>query len=366
MKMSVVPSTPYDLNLKFSSLFYTADAETRFKTNLHRAFTVERKRDLKVFEQIRLVSFFSERKLDRCLDFPKSYSRNLVLEFYANLSQDIALAHSPNFQKVFVRDQVVEFSPSKLNEFLGTPNEDLEEEIIDFNSAVKSITGRKLSKWTSVFSSTHLSRINVFLHQIIRTNWLPSTNASAVTKEHVALLYLLYEGKPFNLGKTIFDSIMRFAESPNSTFSFPHPALITSFLKAEGVTEIPGEIATPISEVFKRPQTMFSNHRFNDLADPVDGTPVVSTVVKPVVVISSRTSGQPSASTSNIPAIQAQIAIFKAQVNTLNAEIHGKQVQVAGLNKAIADLEASLSGSSQKGGDGAGSGCSFWGSRGTL
>lgn len=100
-----VPSSPFDLTRKFSSLFYTAEAESRFNTILHRSFIVERKRDSKVFEQLRLASFFTERNLDICLDFPKSYSRSLVLEFYANLSQDLALPHSPNFHRIFVRDK---------------------------------------------------------------------------------------------------------------------------------------------------------------------------------------------------------------------------------------------------------------------
>lgn len=114
-----------------------------------------------------------------------AFVKPIVLEFYANLERSIKNEGTPRFGQVFVRNQIVSFTPEAINEFFGTP--DVEDVVVfdDFDVMAKVLSGGIVKKWPGKkeqFLAATLTSLYSILHKLCASNWVPSGNNSVVTQ----------------------------------------------------------------------------------------------------------------------------------------------------------------------------------------
>ncbi|KAH6765117.1 hypothetical protein C2S51_016366 [Perilla frutescens var. frutescens] len=71
----------------------------------------------------------------------------VVSEFYCNLTRDMDNPTSENYQKVFVRGEMIEFSPRVINEHIGSIIEGKFEEIEDYGIVATELTDGEFDYW---------------------------------------------------------------------------------------------------------------------------------------------------------------------------------------------------------------------------
>lgn len=89
-----------------------------------------------------------------------------MIKFYANMEKEIRDPTSRKFEKVFVRNNVVTFSPAVINVFLGTSDIELEEPLVDYDAITLFLTGGKLTKWSKRLPSSRMTFLYGFLHNV--------------------------------------------------------------------------------------------------------------------------------------------------------------------------------------------------------
>ena len=124
-------------------------------------------------------------------------------------------------------------SPREIRKFLGIRKvssincSNLGDEI------ASTLTAGIVTKWVNRLQVSRLTTVYDVLHKIAIKNWLPTRNASVVTKPQAELLYQIGKGKKVDLGKLIFDKIMENVEKVVKGL-IPYPCLIYGVLVSQG------------------------------------------------------------------------------------------------------------------------------------
>lgn len=190
-----------------------------------------------------MSKFLKNRNLFGTITTALPYVQSIVLEFYANLEKYMYAEGFPRYGQVYVRGQIISFTPEAINEFCGTPNIQDIDVFNDLGELVKEITGGRLLKWFAypklLFAA--LTSLYIVLHKLCVTNWLSSSNTSIVTQPQAKILFQIGTGFSFSFGKWVFDSVTSFVESTAESWSFPFPYLVYSFLSSHEVEKLEAE-----------------------------------------------------------------------------------------------------------------------------
>lgn len=144
-----------------------------------------------------------------------TYVLKVVLEFYANLCQDISVVTSPNAFKNFVRGVTIDFSPSIINEFLEVKQHVGPSMVGALDLVASEITGGLYSGWPDnggIKASSLTYRYSI-LHKVAIRNWAPSTHNSQVHKDLAVLLYQIGTNGSLDFGLHVFNHVINHAES---------------------------------------------------------------------------------------------------------------------------------------------------------
>ncbi|XP_039129087.1 uncharacterized protein LOC120265276 [Dioscorea cayenensis subsp. rotundata] len=202
-------------------------SEKKFESVEGRGVVVERMIDEGAFEKYGLTELLQQRSLYKSATFPESYSLSLVQEFYSNL-----LPSDKDITRVYVRGKWIPFTPACLNRFLEFKPEvkgNFEEGLELNEEVLKEITGGRTESW-GVDSQ----------HPPLR----PTPHNSSIVKELALLLFAIGTGKKFNLGRLIFQNIVKEADGSNSSTSLGYSALLSQYLLQHGVQLRKGEAIT--------------------------------------------------------------------------------------------------------------------------
>lgn len=160
----------------------------------------------------------------------------VVSEFYCNLTKEADDPDSEDYHKVFVRGELLEFSPELINEFLGCTVEGEFEEISDWSVVSKELTDNKFEVWPhnpQTIPASKLTQIYRALFKILIHNWMPSKHRAAVTQAQGRFLYHIGTGRKFNFGKFVFDKLISGAESSIVKGLMCYPSLIYGIIKKQ-------------------------------------------------------------------------------------------------------------------------------------
>ncbi|XP_039115831.1 uncharacterized protein LOC120251358 [Dioscorea cayenensis subsp. rotundata] len=244
--------------------FYDKASKKKFESVEGRGVVVERMIDEGAFEKYGLTELLQQRSLYKSATFPESYSLSLVQEFYSNL-----LPSDKGITRVYVRGKWIPFTPTCLNKFLEFKPEvkgNYEEGLELNEEALKEITGGRTESWgveTRLPASTLTAKYNV-LYRLGIQNWLPASHNSSIVKELALLLFAVGTGKKFNLGRLIFQNIVKEADCTSSSTSLGYPALLSQYLLQHGVQLRKGEAVTAVKKL-KISQKLFSLGKKIDL-----------------------------------------------------------------------------------------------------
>ena len=86
-----------------------------------REFIYERNIDLELFKPLGVSKIIIDTSWRQIVCDVKEYIPRIIREFYANLSEDVDSEDKPEFQKVFVRGYVYDFSPKVICHYLKIP-----------------------------------------------------------------------------------------------------------------------------------------------------------------------------------------------------------------------------------------------------
>ncbi|XP_050890685.1 uncharacterized protein LOC127096113 [Lathyrus oleraceus] len=266
-----VPDVPID-NISF----HFASSVNRWKYVYQKRLALERELAQNVLDYKNIMDLIQEVSLMKNVtQFSKCYEM-LVKEFIVNLSEECVDGKSKEFRKVYVRGKCVNFSPSVINKYLGTPDEAQPE-----------------------------------LEKIEAANWVPTNHKSTVVVMLGKFYYVVGTKAKFDYGSYIFDQTLKHAGS----FSVKGPIAFPSLICGIVLNQFPN-ILTENDSVKKRDNPMSFNHKL-----------FLGTHVPDIVMTSGETSR-----VSNQSGKAAVIAMLKETCRELEA-------RKLNLEKLISSLE---------------------------
>lgn len=115
-----------------------------------------------------------------------SFVKQVVIEFYCNLSLDVAVTG-----KMFIRGINIEFSPEVINSYMGFVPIHGVNVARGLHLVVSELTRGVIKSWarTGGIRASSMSFKYSVLHKIALRNWLPNSHSSVVRTELADLLY---------------------------------------------------------------------------------------------------------------------------------------------------------------------------------
>ncbi|XP_019157205.1 PREDICTED: uncharacterized protein LOC109153798 [Ipomoea nil] len=162
------------------------------------------------------------------------YDKEVIQEFYCNLTKSTTIPSSPMYGKIYVRGKFYEFTPDTINNYLGTS--EIEQEIeINSEQVAKELTAGNVRFEKNKIKAASLTNKYAILQKIALANWMPSLHESTVKWTLAELLYKIGKGVKTNMGSIIHAQITNLAEDTKSNTSLVFPSLIFSILTKQGL-----------------------------------------------------------------------------------------------------------------------------------
>ena len=215
-----------------------------------REFIVERPMKLESFGAVGVEKIVCERGWESTVSNIPKFVTKVVHEFYANLSDNILVEGEDEFEKVFVRGHVYEFSPRVISEYLNITipeNFNYERDYVldDFGS---ELLGHKTT-WprTNVLRVADLTLKYNGLHKTALSNWYPTKHVTTLSRDFVTRLFDIGTGASIHLGKIIFDLIVLHQCGNNISDKLPFLILIFGILEGQKPLQEPNEfLSAPV------------------------------------------------------------------------------------------------------------------------
>lgn len=215
---------------------FKSDAHHKlWSTVLHRIFYSERLIRPRSVKGLQILELLAEVGLTKTSLALPSFVKQVVLEFFCNLSKDISEPTAADHFLAFVRGELFSFSPIEINRYLGfsPPSAPLPE--FDLDDIVLELTGGVLKSWpdSGCVRASVLTYKYSILHKIAIHNWIPTKHRSDVREDLADLLYRIGSKSAFDIGQIIFDNVVRLAESTAVNKPMGYPSLIYGILVAQ-------------------------------------------------------------------------------------------------------------------------------------
>lgn len=142
-----------------------------------------------------------------------TFVKQLILEFYCNLSLDNTVKNSTHFHKSFIWGMHINFSRDIINTYLGFVL--YHGVCLDrgMNIVVVELTGGQIRSWP-LFRGMRASSLTFkysVLHKIALRNWSPNSHSSLVRNDLATLLYKIGTQGYLDLGQVIFINVIKHA-----------------------------------------------------------------------------------------------------------------------------------------------------------
>ena len=160
----------------FSPLFLTKQSESLMHALDTREFISERNIDLESFRPLGVSKIIIDIGWRQTVCDVKEYVPSIVREFYANLSEDVDSEGKPEFQKVFVRGHVYDFSSKIICDYLKILLYDFQKDY-DMNVIAFELLGMGI-KWPrkKTLKVFNLTLKYASLHKEAMSNWWPTSH----------------------------------------------------------------------------------------------------------------------------------------------------------------------------------------------
>lgn len=246
----------------------------------------------------------------------------LAKEFLINVSEICDNPLSKEYQKVYVRGECVNFSPSIINWFLGINEEEVAELKVSNNQVCREITANQVRTWPKrgKISSTKLNVKYAILNRISATNWVPTTHSSDIATSLGKFIYAIGTKTKMNVGKYIFDQTMKHAKIYALKFPIAFPTLLCSIMLDQhpgllNFDDLPQKTESPLTIHHK----LFGNHCVPDIVETYGNVPVVRLMTKQEIVAALK---------ETCVLLDERKAQFELMIHSLEGEYADADVQV--------------------------------------
>ncbi|XP_031111753.1 titin-like [Ipomoea triloba] len=226
-------------------LFPTGDAEARWEIISKRQILGERFLDVEKFiAQCQLLRILEILNLMKEVTKLKDYPPAAIKEFYANLMETIDQPISPLSGRVWIRNEYYNFSPGKINLYLGIDVDDTEDPEIDQNTVAKKNTSDLVSYCptkTNLLHAKLLTTKYAILHNIALANWITEEHKGELNYQMAWLICKIGKGIPVDMGHIIFNQVISFLEPKGLKVKLPFPSTIYGMLSSQGFKPYPGQ-----------------------------------------------------------------------------------------------------------------------------
>ncbi|XP_031095075.1 uncharacterized protein LOC115999359 [Ipomoea triloba] len=202
------------------------------------------------------------------------YEESVVHEFYNNLGAGTSTPSDPMYGKVYLRGKFYDFTPSMVNDYMGTSNIENTPNITS-EQVAQELTAGNVSFDKNKIKAASLTSKYAILQKIALVNWMPSLHENTVKWSLAELLYKIGKGIKVNFGEIVHTQIMNLVGNgtPKASLIFPnliHTLLVQQTLKQQ-------KPIIPVKALFITVKLRKGTHQ-NDLTtttpkeDPTDKT----------------------------------------------------------------------------------------------
>lgn len=335
-----VNTADYDLSQAVSSKFYSDSALCLWPIYTAREFIREKRIDMESYERQNVIALLKERNLLSTVTTAMPFCKQSVLEFYCNLTAEVGSADSGKFGKIFVRNHVYDFTPSVINAYFHTANTEADPVTeLNIDEATAVITGGVVTKYPSIphrLAAASLTSLYSVLHKIAIWNWTPSTNSTNVTRPQTIALFAIGEGKHFNFGRLVFNTVLAFADGGLKSTRLPFPSLIFSILESQGFCLRSDDVLTGEADVLKLAPALLKGNRKIDLPwSAPDVVPSVTYMAHDTATSSTQVPKESSSSEQRSASINVPTDFLITQLEFAMQQIDYYTEQVALINKLL-------------------------------
>ncbi|XP_050920145.1 uncharacterized protein LOC127137765 [Lathyrus oleraceus] len=212
--------------------FHLEDGAVKWKFVILQRVAVERelgKDDFEVKDVMDLIK--TVRLMKTVVGFSQCYE-GLVKEFIVTIPEDIDDKNNKEFSKVFVRGKCITFSPTVINNFLGSKVEGAGElEAID-NGVCREITARQVKGWPikKHLPSAKLTVKYAILHKIVAANWVPTNHISIIANTLGRFIFAVGTKMNFDYGRFMFEQIIKHASTNAVKLPIDFPSMICGII----------------------------------------------------------------------------------------------------------------------------------------
>ncbi|KAF8098011.1 hypothetical protein N665_0276s0012 [Sinapis alba] len=194
-----------------SARFVSAAPSERYQDLKHRKFVFQQSLSLVDEKLMDVKKVVTEAGLIYTVFDSDPFQPAVVKEFIANL---LDAEKRSDGVAVYVRGSLVEFSPSLINSMYCFPEVEEDSKWLDENidQVCAFLTDGRVKRWEDM-SSKYLTATNQVLYKLVCSNWIPTTSYTAMNPERLRFIYLLYQHRPFDFGKIVYNQIMTMAEN---------------------------------------------------------------------------------------------------------------------------------------------------------
>ncbi|XP_050890348.1 uncharacterized protein LOC127095744 [Lathyrus oleraceus] len=266
-----------------ASLHYVKNAE-RWKYVIQMRVTLERELGKDALKCNKVMELIEGVGLMKTVTHFGPCYENLVKEFMMIIPDGCDDTKSDDYGKVYVRGNVVTFSPTVINKFIGRTDEPQVELEVTNDQVCKEITTNQVRHWLNkgkLFAGK-LSVKYAILHRIGTSNWVPTNHTSTIFTGLGKFIYVVGTKRAFDFGKYIFEQVLKQAFSTVVKMPICFPSLICGII----LNQHPS-ILLPIDSVKKRDSFLSLHYKL-----------FAGTHVSDIVMTSSQTPG-PATSKKN-------------------------------------------------------------------
>jgi hypothetical protein len=262
-----VPDVPID-----GVSFHFIDSVQKWKYVFARRIGLERELSADTLAWKEVIELLDQAGLMKTVSGLSNCYAKLVKEFIVNIAEDCDNPLSNDYQKVYVRNKCVEFSPIIINRFLGRQEDGYSAVDVTNNEVCKTITANQVKVWPSKgkVPSCMLSVKYAVLNRIGTVNWVPTTHTSPIATGLARLIYSVGTGTVADYGTYIFEQTMAHGKSWAVKMPIAFPSLICGIILDQypnilTAADEPLKREAPLSLHFK----LFEGAHAVDIAGPI-------------------------------------------------------------------------------------------------
>jgi len=258
-KVQTIENVPID---KVS--FHLPENAQRWKFIFHRRLALERELGKEVVKMADVMDMIKEARMLKTVCNLRNFYEKLVKEFLVNISEECDNPLSQEYQRVYVRGECVHLSPNIINKFLGNNEPDIVESKATENQVCKEITANHVKVWPKKgkISFAKLLVKYVILNWIAAIKWVPTTHSSDVATGLGKFIYLVGTETKMNIGKYVFEQIVKHAKTNVVKCPIAFPTLICGIMLDQHpsliiAADIPDKRESPLT---LHPKFFSANH----------------------------------------------------------------------------------------------------------